>query len=341
MMSTREAEAAQVRELYRMLLEAGTLELALGAAQNQGITTKRWTSRNGVIHGGNPLNRGSLRRLLSNLLYRGSVSHKGTSYPGEHEAIVEAQIWEAVNERLQANSTHLRGKIHGTQHAPLAKLLYCGGCHRLMIATYTTRAGRKHRYYVCRSKCASGIGRCPGAHVAAPDLETAVEGWLEPIVGNQLSGPGLEQAIERIVYDGAANHVSTHLRDGTRLEYTLPTPNRGGVRRRVKEATTGRVPRISRLVALAIKLQGLVREGTLDTFQAAAELGHVTRARMSQIMRLADLAPVIQEELLFLPKTTTGPDRIYERRLRELTDIVDWERQQKVFRSLMDSGATR
>jgi len=60
---------------------------------------------------------------------------------------------------------------------------------------------------------------------------------------------------------------------------------------------------------------------------------------MSQIMRLAELAPAIQEELLFLPKTITGPDRISERALREIAKIIDWKRQIESFRSLMDQKA--
>ena len=57
---------------------------------------------------------------------------------------------------------------------------------------------------------------------------------------------------------------------------------------------------------------------------------------MSQMVRLAELAPSIQEELLFLPKIITGPDRISERALREIAKIIDWKLQLKPFRSLMD-----
>jgi hypothetical protein len=64
-------------------------------------------------------------------------------------------------------------------------------------------------------------------------------------------------------------------------------------------------------------------------------------ARMSQIMGLTELAPAIQEELLFLPRTVLGRDRIYENELREIAREVDWEQQQRLFRSVMDSTGRR
>ena len=59
---------------------------------------------------------------------------------------------------------------------------------------------------------------------------------------------------------------------------------------------------------------------------------------MSQILKLADLAPGIQEELLFLPKTRVGTDPVTESALREVSRIVDWDVQLKQFRALMDSA---
>ena len=70
-----------------------------------------------------------------------------------------------------------------------------------------------------------------------------------------------------------------------------------------KEAAEGGIPRIARLLALAIRLEGLLREETIRDYAELARLGRVTRARMTQIMKLLDLAPDIQEQILFLPLT--------------------------------------
>jgi hypothetical protein len=58
-------------------------------------------------------------------------------------------------------------------------------------------------------------------------------------------------------------------------------------------------------------------------------------------MKLNELAPAIQEELLFLPKTVRGRDRIHEHQLRRIASVLDWEQQQQLFRSLMDRAAAR
>ena len=69
---------------------------------------------------------------------------------------------------------------------------------------------------------------------------------------------------------------------------------------------SGRVPRVARLMALALRLEELVRTGQVASYSALASLGQVTRARICQIMNLLHLAPDIQEALLFLPHTQRG-----------------------------------
>jgi hypothetical protein len=75
---------------------------------------------------------------------------------------------------------------------------------------------------------------------------------------------------------------------------------------RESSAEAGRVPRISRLMALALRLEELIRSGQAICYSELARLGHVTRARLSQIVSLLGLAPDIQEEILFLPRTLKG-----------------------------------
>jgi hypothetical protein len=118
------------------------------------------------------------------------------------------------------------------------------------------------------------------------------------------------------------------------MEYTLPAVNRPGLSEEAVAIDSGRVPRVSRLMALAIKFERLVREGTVRNYRELAEAGQISRARMSQIMHLSDLAPEIQEELLFLPKTVVGPDRFTEKGLRQVARSIDWEWQKKQFRVL-------
>ena len=96
----------------------------------------------------------------------------------------------------------------------------------------------------------------------------------------------------------------------------------------------GRVPRIARLMALAIRFHGLLERGEVRDYAELARLGHVTRARVTQIMNLLCLAPEIQEALLFLPRTTKGRDPIRETHLRPIAAEPDWRRQRKSARLL-------
>ncbi len=90
-----------------------------------------------------------------------------------------------------------------------------------------------------------------------------------------------------------------------------------------------RVPRVAKLMALAIRFERLVRDGHVADYAELARLGHVTRARLTQIMNLLSLAPDIQEAILFLPPVESGKDRITERELRCVVDEVDWVRQRQ------------
>ena len=90
------------------------------------------------------------------------------------------------------------------------------------------------------------------------------------------------------------------------------------------------IPRIARLLALAIRFAGLLRDGTIRDYAELARLGRVTRARMTQIMKLLDLAPDIQEQILFLPLI----QGLNERNLRPIANRIDWEEQRRMFQTI-------
>ena len=94
---------------------------------------------------------------------------------------------------------------------------------------------------------------------------------------------------------------------------------------------TGRVPRVARLLALAHRFERLIRDGHVRDYAELARLGHVTRARLSQVMNLLNLAPDIQEAILFLPPVTQGQDPIYERQLRPIMAVLDWKKQKRMW----------
>src|SRR5436309_16137753 len=91
----------------------------------------------------------------------------------------------------------------------------------------------------------------------------------------------------------------------------------------------GRVPRVARFLALALRLESQLREGILKDCAEVARLGHVTRARVSQILSLVNLAPDIQEAILFLPGTQRGRDRVILSDVLPITMELDWKGQRR------------
>ena len=102
----------------------------------------------------------------------------------------------------------------------------------------------------------------------------------------------------------------------------------------VIQPNEGRVPRVARLMALAIHLEKLVDTGEVPDYSTLADIGHVSRARITQIVNLTLLAPDIQEAILFLPNIKHGPERITERDLRLLAAEPDWGRQREMWAEL-------
>ena len=96
------------------------------------------------------------------------------------------------------------------------------------------------------------------------------------------------------------------------------------------EAACHAIPRIARLMALAIRFEGMLRDETIQDYAELARLGRVTRARITQIMKLRHLAPDIQEQILFL----SDIKGINERNLRPIISRIDWSEQRRLFQKV-------
>jgi hypothetical protein len=124
------------------------------------------------------------------------------------------------------------------------------------------------------------------------------------------------------------------------FEYKIPTRRGGALPRALpllqpERATepVGRPPRLARLVALAHRLEALVRSGEVKDYMELAELAHLSPARIAQIVILAQLAPEIQEYVLYLSAEHAG--LIAERELREIAREPRWDRQRACFQGLL------
>ncbi len=101
-----------------------------------------------------------------------------------------------------------------------------------------------------------------------------------------------------------------------------------------KAELPGRVPRVARLMALAIKYDRLIQKGVVADLSELARLCRVTQPRMTQIMNLLHLAPDIQEQILYLPASSKGRDAITERDLRPIAATASWSQQRAAWLAL-------
>ena len=97
----------------------------------------------------------------------------------------------------------------------------------------------------------------------------------------------------------------------------------------------GRTPRISKLMALAIRFDGLLHDGVVANQSELARLARITQPRMTQLMNLLHLAPDIQEEILFLPPVAEGRDPVTERDVRNVVRELSWKKQNRRWQALI------
>lgn len=125
------------------------------------------------------------------------------------------------------------------------------------------------------------------------------------------------------------------------FQFSVQQRGRGAKKRMVEGArqldeskpALERIPRISRYMALAIHFEDLISQGFVTDYADLARLGHVTRARVTQIMNLRLLAPEIQEELLFTEHQASTPDAIQLKAIQVIAGNTNWENQRKYWKN--------
>src|SRR3981189_2391303 len=141
-----EDEAERVRLIYRRYLELGGVNALVRDLNGKDIRTKMRLRATGATHGGIPFGRGSLFYLLRNRFYIGEVNYKGEILSGEQPAIMERQLFDAVQQKLNDQWSH-RNHATSTSDQLLTGLLFDDAGH-CMIPTHATKAGIRYGYYI-------------------------------------------------------------------------------------------------------------------------------------------------------------------------------------------------
>jgi DNA invertase Pin-like site-specific DNA recombinase len=197
-----EAEAATVRMIFERFVEVGSATALARILAAEGVRTRR----------GRLVDKGFLYKLINNRVYIGDAVHKGTAYPGEHEAIITRPLWDKVHGILRESPRVRAGRTRAATPALLKGLIF-GPTGCAMTPTHTRRGDKLYRYYVSQSVLKRGADACPVGRVPAAEIEGAVVDQLrgllrapEVIVGTWRSArreiDGLSEAEVRAALEG-------------------------------------------------------------------------------------------------------------------------------------------
>lgn len=167
------AEAEVVKALFTHYAELGNLRLVEIEAARLGLRPKSVVTPSGHVRGVSPFTRGQLHYLLTNPVYIGRIRHKDKSYPGQHAAIIEEQLWARVQEQLIAARARPRGRspVRTEARTLTGKLRDEAGDP--LTPTHTQRHGRRFSYYVSNRLIAGGTDPS-GWRLPAKALETCL-----------------------------------------------------------------------------------------------------------------------------------------------------------------------
>jgi len=331
------AEAKTVTLIFERYLELGCVRALQAELDRLGIRSKHRVAETGRSVGGGPFSRGALYYLLRNRIYRGEAVHKGVAHPGEHEAIIEVELWETVQAKLSAHASEQRKSRVESGGLLMGRIFDDRG--NRMSPSYTTRKGRRHRYYVSqavlqgRKKEAGSIAR-----IGAEELERIVVEAIRPDrnadriaipdgaskehtpsrspgdVYDQSAREMVSRAVERIVVHAMDVEIVLQTRDaaspslGTDGEnsrvHRVPLPGRRPRDRRdiIIPGDAGTPPRrLDRSLVLAVARgrtwASALRRGEYADTAEIAGKCDLSEAYVRRILRLAFLAPDMVESI--------------------------------------------
>lgn len=157
-------QAAMVPKIFSYYLRCGSVFQVVDWLNEQGVLTKQGKAFTPAV----------IYRMLNNYTYRGEVKYKGTVYAGEHQRLVDDDLWNGVQQTLNMQNRTKNPRSRKNIHAPLKGLLRCGHCGGSLGATYTKKNGVAYTYYACISHLKHSKSRCPIKRLPAGDLESIV-----------------------------------------------------------------------------------------------------------------------------------------------------------------------
>jgi site-specific DNA recombinase len=168
-----EVEAERVRSIFELYLELGCVSKLRTHLHADGIRSKKRVSQSGRTSGDATFSRGALYLMLKNQVYLGLITHKEASYPGQHPAIIEQELFDRVQSRLADNMQAPHSRPRTAETSLLTGLLFDKDGDRF-IPSHANKKGRRYRYYVLRPDPTKASTRKRSLSVPAQELEDLV-----------------------------------------------------------------------------------------------------------------------------------------------------------------------
>ena len=293
------AEAERVREIFKMYLERRSL-LDVGRELNRrGLRTKAVQTKKGAAYGGREWDKPGVLKILGNVLYRGKVRYKADTFPGEHAAIVNEDIWTQTHELLRSNGRAGGMLVRNKYGALLKGLIHCGPCGLTMGHTTANKGkDRVYRYYVCYKAQKQGWDACPCRSLPAEQIEG--------FVVEQIKRIGKDPAMLSLTLSKCRQQMTQRRGDAERelvvVERDLARLHADLRRTAVDAATDGHAA--ARLADLHQKVQaGDDRAVALRREMEEADAGQITKAEVDAALGEFDgvwsrLSPKEQAKLM-------------------------------------------
>jgi site-specific DNA recombinase len=186
-LNVNETEAEQVRAIFELYLELRCVSRLKRALEQKGMHSKAWVSSTGRSVGGNSFSKGALYHLLKNRVYLGETAHRGKVYPGEHQAILSQEMFDAVQVRLEENRLARRSGKNAKSHSLLRGLIE-DEFGRPMTPSHTNKLGQRYRYYVSVTDTAGEhAGQEPSLRLPATEIESVVMQELQRLLSDTVA----------------------------------------------------------------------------------------------------------------------------------------------------------
>lgn len=168
-------EAKLVKRIFERFIALGSVTVLSNELRAEGVATKSWTTIKEKHRTGKLIDKGYLYKLFKNPVFIGVAAYKGKHFPGEHQPILDRELWEQTQEMLRRKDADKRARQNRPSQAPsLLKGLIFADDGWAMTPSFTVKNGKHYRYYVNTASIKIGKDACAIPRVPAGEIEAAV-----------------------------------------------------------------------------------------------------------------------------------------------------------------------